>query len=154
VTVTLRPMRADEYGAWLVKSDAGYRHDMEQAGIDPELAATKSKADHEGLLPEGVDTKGHWLYTIEDDGVPVGSLWLADRDGNEGRSIFVYNISLDPEHRGRGLGRAAMQLAEEKARELGHDAISLNVFGGNDVARRLYLSLGYEETAIAMKKRL
>ena len=154
MSVTLRPLRADEFDAWLVKSDAGYRHDMVEAGIAPELAEAKSKTDHERLLPDGVDSEGQWLFAIEDDGVPVGSLWLCPRDGNEGPSLFVYTISLDAEHRGRGIGRTAMLLAEEQAREHGFDEISLNVFGGNEVARGLYRSLGYEETAIAMRKRV
>jgi len=29
---------------------------------------------------------------------------------------------------------------------------SLNVFGGNEVARRLYGSLGYDEVAVVMRK--
>jgi ribosomal protein S18 acetylase RimI-like enzyme len=45
-----------------------------------------------------------------------------------------------------------MLLAEEEARRRGIGRVALNVFGGNTVARRLYLSLGYEENAIAMSK--
>ena len=33
-------------------------------------------------------------------------------------------------------------------------SVTLNVFGGNEVALVLYRSLGYEETAIAMRKRV
>jgi len=47
-----------------------------------------------------------------------------------------------------------MVFAEEEARLRGLDRIALNVFGGNDVARNLYRSLGYVENAVAMSKRL
>ncbi len=47
-----------------------------------------------------------------------------------------------------------MRLVEEEARRLGIDRIALNVFGRNEVARNLYRSLGYEENAVSMGKRL
>ena len=50
--------------------------------------------------------------------------------------------------RGRGLGRRAMELAEEEANRRGLARIELNVFGGNEVARGLYRSLGYAEVAV------
>jgi hypothetical protein len=51
-------------------------------------------------------------------------------------------------------GRAAMQLAEQAARERGLDRVELNVFGGNTAARGLYRSLGYDEVAVFMGKNL
>jgi ribosomal protein S18 acetylase RimI-like enzyme len=47
-----------------------------------------------------------------------------------------------------------MVFAEEEARRRGFAKIALNVFGGNDVARGLYTSLGYRETAVYMEKTL
>ena len=66
------------------------------------------------------------------------------------RALFIYDIYVDPAWRGRGLGRAAMLLADEEARVRGIRRVELNVFGGNAVARRLYLSLGYVERAVLM----
>jgi RimJ/RimL family protein N-acetyltransferase len=43
---------------------------------------------------------------------------------------------------------------EALARELGADRVTLNVFGGNEVARSLYRSLGYVEESVHMRKRL
>ena len=45
-----------------------------------------------------------------------------------------------------------MQFAEDEARRRGIVKVALNVFGGNAVARRLYASLGYQETAVHMEK--
>jgi ribosomal protein S18 acetylase RimI-like enzyme len=47
-----------------------------------------------------------------------------------------------------------MLYAEEEARRRGLSSISLNVFGGNEAARTLYRSLGYEELAVLMRKDL
>ena len=88
------------------------------------------------------------------DGERVGELWLCERDGQMFHDLFVYEIRIDSQHRGKGYGKAAMLLAEEEARSRGLDRVSLNVFGGNEVARNLYRSLGYEENAVAMSKKL
>jgi ribosomal protein S18 acetylase RimI-like enzyme len=45
-------------------------------------------------------------------------------------------------------------LAEDEARRRGLPRMGLNVFGGNDGARRLYRSLGYGEVAVVMRKDL
>jgi hypothetical protein len=47
-----------------------------------------------------------------------------------------------------------MKLAEQLALQNGASSIGLNVFAQNHVARNLYLSLGYEESSIAMRKAL
>ncbi|MGH3260272.1 MAG: GNAT family N-acetyltransferase [Streptosporangiaceae bacterium] len=66
----------------------------------------------------------------------------------------MYDIEVNEEHRGQGYGRALLQAAEQEAARGGSQAIGLNVFGTNTVARRLYESAGYEITAMNMRKRL
>ena len=152
---SLRPLREDEYGSWLERTKRGYAADMVRAGFEPAAAAAKADRDHADLLGRGLASPGQLLFAIEADGAVVGSLWLAERDLDDGRrSLFVYALEIDPSRRGRGLGRAAMQLAEGVARERGLASVTLNVFGGNDVARGLYRSLGYEEQAVFMRKAL
>jgi ribosomal protein S18 acetylase RimI-like enzyme len=70
------------------------------------------------------------------------------------RPLTDADISILPEHQGGGFGRRAMQLAEDEARARGGHLIELHVFGGNDVARGLYRSLGYVETSVLMGKDL
>jgi ribosomal protein S18 acetylase RimI-like enzyme len=59
---------------------------------------------------------------------------------------------IDTQFRGQGFGRQAMRLAETLAGREGAVTIGLNVLGHNQVARALYESLGYTETAIQMRK--
>jgi ribosomal protein S18 acetylase RimI-like enzyme len=59
---------------------------------------------------------------------------------------------VDEKYRGRGYGKQAMLLIEEKARELGLKSIGLHVFGVNQAARNLYEAVGYEITSLNMKK--
>ena len=154
-SVRLRPITAAEFPAFVAASKEGYAEGIElHGGQTREAALQKAEADFPAVLPMGLDTPGHFIFAVEADDVAVGRLWLAEREMAGRRVLYVYDISINPEHQGRGYGRAAMRLAEDEARSRGIDRIDLNVFGGNDVARRLYRSLGYVETAAQMRKDL
>ena len=148
----IRPLRQDEYDVFIARGTAFYVDDMVRAGIDRAVAQAKADKDWPQLLPDGLATPNHYIYAVEDDGRFAGYLWLCDRDGELGHSLFIYAVEIDEEFRGRGLGRSAMVFAESEARRLGIAKVALNVFGGNEVARGLYLSLGYAETAVHMEK--
>jgi len=154
VSTVLRAMTQAEFDAWLPLAKTGYAADISGAGADDEAARVKAERDFPQLLPDGLASKGQDLYTVEHDGDAVGMLWVAERQDDFGRSLFVYDVQIDEAHRGRGLGRAAMLLAEQEAQRRGIDRVTLNVFGGNDVARSLYRSLGYDELAVYMMKRV
>jgi ribosomal protein S18 acetylase RimI-like enzyme len=106
------------------------------------------------VLPEGLQTKGHWMHVIEADGQAVGFLWFAQRDMDGRPSAYLYDIHIHENERGHGYGRAAMLEFEREAARRGLHHLSLNVFGGNAPARGLYSSLGWAERAITMTKHL
>jgi len=148
-------MRDDEFTAWLPLIRERYAADMvEQAGLTEAQAAAKAADDSARLFPGGVPSEQQLVYVIEADGEPAGDLWLCQRDDFMGPCLFVYDIRLEARFRGHGYGRSAMEFAEAEARRLGIDRVALNVFGGNEVARGLYRSLGYRENAVAMSKTL
>jgi ribosomal protein S18 acetylase RimI-like enzyme len=72
---------------------------------------------------------------------------MPERRVPDGHAVFVIED-------GRGLGRRAMEFAEEEARRRRLARVVLNVFGGNEAARGLYRSLGYREVAVWMAKDL
>lgn len=149
-------MRDDEFAAWLPQMGDGYAQAMiDDGGMTPEAAREKSAADIGQLFPDARPSAAQLVFVLEADGERVGELWLAERDDMSRRPcLFVYDIHVDEAHQGRGYGRAAMLLAEDEARRRGLGRVALNVFGRNEVARRLYRSLGYEENAVAMSKTL
>ncbi len=150
----IRPLRDDEYAAWLEASRAEYARSIEEdGGVPHDAAQQKAADDFAQLLADGTATEGHWLYVLDDDG-PTGYLWLAERPGMSGPQLFVYEVRVEEARRGEGHGRALMEFAEEEARRRGLPRVALNVFGGNEVARGLYRSLGYSETAVFMVKQL
>jgi ribosomal protein S18 acetylase RimI-like enzyme len=154
-TLSLRPLRPDEFADFVAASKVGYAHDIaEHGGFSQEFARQKSEADFATVLPAGLETSGHGIFVVEADGERVGVLWVAERELGAKQVLFIYDIEIDDAHRGRGYGRSTMLLAEEEARRRGLDRIELNVFGGNEVARNLYCSLGYVETSVQMAKDL
>jgi len=151
----MRPLRQDEYDAWAVRIEESYASDISELGDTPIEAARERAANSmREVLPQGLVTPLHWIYVLELDGEWVGILWLAEREMDGRRAIWIYDVEIDEAYRGRGLGRAAMLLAEREALALGIHRMELNVFGKNAVARKLYLSLGYVERAILMGKDL
>jgi ribosomal protein S18 acetylase RimI-like enzyme len=144
-------MRKDEYAAW----DQAHRAEYERglvafARMTPEAAHAKAEHDVPAVLPDGLDTADSWIWAVEEDGRRVGTVFLGVRGGG----AWLYDITIDAAERGRGHGRAAMLALENEARRLGYDSVTLNVWGGNTVARSLYDSLGYVEESVHMRKQL
>jgi ribosomal protein S18 acetylase RimI-like enzyme len=150
-------MREDEYEAFYEEAVERYAVDLEEnGGFTREHARAKSVKDHEDLLSGGLETPDLFLRAVEDEtGRHVGVLWWAIKQNQVGeRYAFVYSIEIHQAERGRGLGRAGMLALEDEARTHGLDRIELNVFGGNAIARELYRSLGFAESAVYMGKNL
>ena len=149
----LRAVRPDEYAAWRAVEMDEYARDIAENGSTPPAAArVKAERDMEEILPNGLDTPRHFAFVLTHGERSVGRLWLSEREIDGRRSLFIFDIQVDEVHRGRGFGRAAMQLAEREALVRDIHRIELNVFGGNTVARGLYRSLGYVERSVRMGK--
>jgi ribosomal protein S18 acetylase RimI-like enzyme len=149
-------MTDEELAEWLPRARAEYADSMmRDGGVDEERARAKAEADFASMLPGAKPGLGQWVFAIESAGERVGELWLGERDDELSRgALWVYDVEIDAARRGRGLGRAAMLLAEDEARRRGCERVVLNVFARNEVARGLYRSLGYEESSVLMAKRL
>jgi ribosomal protein S18 acetylase RimI-like enzyme len=86
-----------------------------------------------------------WL--VCDGGSAVGYLVLTLGFSFEfrGRDAFIDELYIAPGYRRRGLGRMAMEFAEKRAKELGVNAVHLEVDHGNDPAMELYRRIGYAD---------
>ena len=155
MSVSLQRASAAEADAWLAAGMKAYAADLASSGMDKSAAAKRAHEDNAQLFPQGIDTPDQLIFKVVDDEEPVGWLWLALRSPRgEPDTGWVYDLEVDEAFRGRGYGRAAMQLAEEEARRHGLRRLGLNVFGHNPVASSLYISLGYEVTSQYMAKLL
>jgi ribosomal protein S18 acetylase RimI-like enzyme len=153
----LEPMRPESFEAFLETSSAAYAHDNVVSGRwRAEEALDLARAENQSLLPNGVETAGHFLFEL----VPaaraktVGYLWLSTMHLGAKKVAHVFQLYVIEDHRRRGYGRAALQEAETFARESGHAALTLNVFGSNTAARALYDSMGFEIVTLGLAKAL
>jgi ribosomal protein S18 acetylase RimI-like enzyme len=139
---SFRPLQAgQEYEEWQHREIVGFAADLANSGsISPDRALGVAAAEYAELLRQQLETPGYSFWVLEAEGEPVAEIWLHHSDGLS----FVYGVEVRPEARGKGYGRAAMLVGEEAARAAGDGYIGLNVFGHNDVAIRLYESLGYD----------
>ena len=138
---------------WLARSAAEYIEERVASGDTLEEARANAHASLERTFPGGVISPRQRVGRLVVAGEPVGELWVG-QFGDDPQRWWVWNIAINEQSRGRGLGRSAMLLAEDLARAGGAVAIGLNVFAHNVVARNLYSSLGYRESAIQMRKDL
>ena len=154
MTTTLAPMTEAELLGWFASSKADYLDDLLRAGETRDQAQVSVDQSFERYFPAGVPTDNHLVFTVLTDGTPAGCLWIGPHSTEDNSAWWVWDIAINADHRGQGLGRAAMLLAEGVVRERGGTTLGLNVFGFNAPARGLYESLGYEVTSTRMLKKL
>lgn len=152
--VRLRPVTPAEFAAWLPRQAAEYAAKIAESGAIPEAAARKkAEQDTARYFHRGLSTPGQFVFRVMAGDVAVGWLWLGVPGPDpDPRMAWVFEIEIEPAFRGEGYGRAAMRLAEQEAHCRGMTSLGLNVHGHNTIARSLYESLGYEVTALQMKK--
>ncbi len=81
------------------------------------------------------------VTVAESNGTIVGVIVLdVDDEG-----FFIDNVAVDPSYRGRGLGRALLELAESQARRAGFDSIYLYTHEKMTENLAIYSSIGYVE---------
>jgi ribosomal protein S18 acetylase RimI-like enzyme len=151
----LVPMTQTEFEVFLEQEIPEYAADNVRAGYWAESESLqKARESFERLLPQGLQSKDHYLYSIYEDDEAVGVIWMRAEMERPIKSGFIYDLRVDEKFRGKGYGKQAMLLIETKAHELGLKSIGLHVFGYNTVARNLYEGLGYETTSLNMIKQL
>ena len=156
MTTELRVMPAERLPEWLEETRRNYEQSRLESGESAEVAARKARASMAASFPDGKIAPGHLVYDVvaRDDNEKstiVGYLWISQTE-DRADAWWVSDIEIHEDHRGKGYGRAAMQLAEVAAAEQGAATLGLNVFGYNTVARGLYESLGYETVSTQMRK--
>jgi RimJ/RimL family protein N-acetyltransferase len=132
-----------------------YAADKVRSGVwSAEEAEDRATKELEELLPDGMLTRDHYLYSVRDESVPaeVGIVWISPRDSGAGRTLWIYDIIVHDRFRRRGYASSILNLVEDKARDLGAGKVELHVFGHNQGARALYEKQGYTPTSIIMAK--
>jgi GNAT superfamily N-acetyltransferase len=149
--LALREKSSNELRAWLANMWDEYRKDLLDAGNSPEDADSNIERNRSQLLVGDELANGQFVFDVLRDDVRVGTLWLGVKSGSD---WWIYDIVVNEEFRGTGLGRPTLRAAEEYVRTHGGTRLGLNVFGPNKVARHLYDATGYEVVSTQMLKDL
>ncbi len=152
-----KPMDEMEYQRFLDYAITDYAEEKVTAGNYVSADAMKLSAqEYQELLPNGLDTKDHFLFMIVDEaiGEAIGFIWLMVEQTGMQRSMTIVNVLIYEAFRGRGYGTQALYLVEEKVAALGMDRVTLHAFGHNTRARSLYERLGYVTTNVHMAKKI
>ena len=154
--IQLVPKTEQEFQTYLKEGTARYAEANVKAGYWKKTEALKKSIEaHNQLLPLGLATPRHHLFTITTDNKKsVGTIWIAEDHRSKTPIGFIYDLFIKEPYRGKGLATQAMLLLEEKAKQLDLKVLYLRVFAFNTNAKNLYEKLGYQITSMNMAKQL
>lgn len=97
--------------------------------------------------------KAYLLADVEEELVR-GFLWACVLPKETGARFHVLYLVVGAEHQREGIGKKLMDVAEQRAKELGISQMELNVHAGNNRAEVFYHKRGYEAERITLVKQL
>lgn len=148
--IHLTKMTPKEYQHYLLTAIKDYANDKVKNGTwNAGESFEQAKKVFQELLPQGVATPTHFLYTVKSEDRPIGYTWFLC---NNTKEAFIYDIVIFEEFQNKGYGTLTMKLLEQKAKNLGAKKISLHVFGSNQRALHVYQKVGYQITDYNLTK--
>ena len=155
--VKLIPMAQTDFEVYLEISIVEYADDKVRNGNwSAEEALERSRTEFQQYLPDGLQTKDQFIYSIRDDssGQKLGMIWVNIKSETPQHPAFIYDFRIEEHFRGKGFGRQTLAILDEMLLSMGAESVGLHVFGDNIIAQELYKKAGYEITNINMKKSL
>ena len=128
----IRRARNDDTAAIREVVDSAYAQYVERMGKPP----APMLADYESLVTAGD------VWIGDDEELVIGVLVMRP----SGEALELENVAVSPSHQGHGYGRALIDFAERRARELGLPAVTLYTNEAMVENLRLYARLGFVET--------
>lgn len=155
--IYLRSMTNLEFDNFKMQSQNTYAAYLAKVeGISVEETRKWASDQFNKLVPDGLQSVRQFFYQVFEKGTnqPVGYVWLGLQE-RFGRQIMSINdITIWTSYRGKGFGKILMSLIEQESKKREATRIRLHVFNQNEVAKGLYLSMGFEMTSIDMKKEI
>ena len=130
----------------------------EPGDVDAVVALMRAYYEEDGYTFVASEARAAALMLIGD--AALGGLWVAVEGKSvvgyvavalgfsfeyRGREAFVDELLIAESHRGRGLGREALDVAQAYCREAGVNALHLEVEAHRESALELYRRFGFED---------
>jgi len=129
-------------------------------GLEPQVREGKAATQYfDAMFVRCADTQGK-IFVAEVARRVVGFICLWARvqseelDEEPSEYAFISDLVVLPAYRGRGLGRALLEKAEEHARLHGATTLKIESLAKNEVATTLYRNSGFSAYQILLVKRL
>jgi ribosomal protein S18 acetylase RimI-like enzyme len=150
--VKLERMQQEDFERFLEQEIGDYAEEHVRNGNWPaEGAVERSRKEFEHYLPEGVDSKDQYVWSIFDDADnKIGALWVQVKE----KKAFIFDFVIDETFRGQGYGKQALTAMDEKLKSMDTESVALHVFGDNITAQELYKKMGFNITDMHMRKML
>jgi ribosomal protein S18 acetylase RimI-like enzyme len=139
-------------GALLVK---------EHYDFDPQRFLAARPGTPEGyasFIRTQIEDSDKAVLIADDNGDVIGYAYAAvqgyDYMALRGPAGVLHDIIVDPEHRGRGVGRLLLDATLAFFRSRGVPRVVLSTAERNEAAQRLFASLGFRRTMIEMTREL
>lgn len=119
--------------------------------IFPKKFKPHSVADMSEIFKKFLDDKNSTiLIAYSESNNPMGYIIYEDKEHKEScftfayRSLYIHHVSVNKEFQGKGLGKALIQEAIKRAKELQIDCVELDVWSQNNNAKEFFTNLGFK----------
>ncbi len=157
MTIVLNKMSNDEFEEFYDHFIESYAdQNVDNGDWDREEALGLAKLQINALLPKGVDTESHYLFSIFNDklNMNVGFIWVQIQETKSSKKAFLMDLEIFDVFQGKGLGEESLNSLEDYLKSSGVKSLSLHVFAKNETARNLYLKFGFKDMSFNMVKSL
>ena len=113
-------------------------------GSSYEAEAKRSNYEWQQVIETALASGKNHVYLAENDGVVCGLVWCK-LSAREAGLAEIFQMWVNPKHRGMGVGEKLLQAAIECARNHSMDRISLEVTVTNYAAAAFYQSQGFQQ---------
>jgi ribosomal protein S18 acetylase RimI-like enzyme len=133
----------------------------EHYDFDPQrfLAARPgTPAGYASFMSKQLEDADKAVLVAEDNGEVIGYAYAAiegyDYMALRGPAGVLHDVIVDPEHRGRGVGRLLIAATLGFFRSRGVPRVVLSTAEQNEAAQRLFASMGFRRTMVEMTREL
>ena len=138
----------------LLKVQWDFHHEIDSTYYVPRL-----KAGEADIKRDFLDKKDHYCLVALDGDRSIGFIIFVTAKAEHGDTniqeyVEVYELILDENYRGRGIGKLLLNAVEEQAREMGFEWVSLYCSSYNENALGFYEKSGYADRQRLLFKKL
>jgi ribosomal protein S18 acetylase RimI-like enzyme len=115
-------------------------------GLTPENSPSNPAFTTASTLVDRLAKPNCFCFAAYRQGAPAGFVGLMPAGNGDGGAYEITRLAVLPEHRHLGLGKALLDTASRKARELGAVKVVIGIINDNSVLKNWYKAYGFVET--------